>query len=72
MELTLIIGLHHDYIIRSMLNLIFTSRRYDMFWTDDNNNRIWRAKLNGTQASIMISTRLNCPGWIYLMIIYVR
>ena len=34
-----------------------------MFWTDDRNNRIWRAKLNGTGASIMISTRLSCPGW---------
>ena len=70
MELTLIIGLHHD-CIRLMLSSIFTSRRYDMFWTDDNNNRIWRAKLNGTQASIMISTRLNCPGRIS-MIIHIR
>ena len=39
-----------------------------MFWTDDTNNRIWRAKLNGTGASIMISTRLNCPGWTITII----
>lgn len=70
-------GIDFDYRFASllhnkmMLNSIFMFRRYDMFWTDDTNNRIWRAKLNGTQASIMISTRLSCPGRISL-IIYVR
>ena len=39
-----------------------------MYWTDDNSNRIWMANLNGTRATIMISTRLSCPGWN----IYVR
>ena len=33
-----------------------------MFWTDDRNNRIWMARLNGTGATLLISTGLSCPG----------
>ena len=33
-----------------------------MYWTDDTYNRIWTAKLDGTRATTMISTRLSCPG----------
>ena len=39
-----------------------------MYWTDDRYNRIWMANLNGTRATIVISTRLLCPGWnIYVL-----
>ena len=72
-------GIDFDYRLASSLhnNMVleyygFTCRRYDMFWTDDTYNRIWRAKLNGTQASIMISTRLSCPGltsYIYAILV---
>ena len=33
-----------------------------MFWTDDTYNRIWTAGLDGTNATVLISTDLSCPG----------
>ena len=33
-----------------------------MYWTDDNRNRIYRANLDGTNSSILISTDLSSPG----------
>ena len=33
-----------------------------MYWTDDNANRIYRANLDGTNSTIIISTDLSCPG----------
>ena len=33
-----------------------------MFWTDDVYNRIWMANLNGSNATILISSGITCPG----------
>ena len=38
-----------------------------MLWTDDTYNRIWKAKLDGTRATVIISTRLSCPGLVKTM-----
>lgn len=41
-----------------------------MYWTDDSNNRIYSANLDGTNSTILISTGLNCPRRFELEIIY--
>ena len=34
-----------------------------MYWTDDSNNRIYKASLNGSNSVVLLSTDLSCPGW---------
>ena len=33
-----------------------------MYWTDDANNRIYKANLDGSNAIVLLSTGLSCPG----------
>ena len=42
--------------------LLLLYRRSKVFWTDDCYNRIWMANLDGSNATVLISSALSCPG----------
>ena len=41
-----------------------------MYWTDDANNRIYKANLNGSNSMVLLSGGLSGPGWHIHIILF--
>jgi hypothetical protein len=41
--------------------LDYDYRRKYMFWSDDNSNTIYRARLDGSQSTLLINSGISCP-----------
>ena len=58
----------------NIFNLVLRNilyRRSKIFWTDDSYNRIWMASLDGSNATILISSALSCPGKVFDLLVNV-
>lgn len=65
-----------DFDHRHVLSLLYAvmmyhgntvCRRSNMYWTDDTYNRIYKSNLDGSSATVILSTDLMCPGILALV-----
>ena len=72
LQLILIIGIDINKIMLitiSATTILIIYRRSKIFWTDDSYNRIWMANLDGSNATVLISSSLSCPGEGFVLLV---
>lgn len=62
LETLLLVTILCMFLITQIIKKTLFIRRNKLYWTDDTNNRLYRANLDGSDSSVILSTDLSCPG----------